>query len=423
MTTRAGTGVSPLLDELAGTVDGQAVEADETDVVGGIRPQVVASPGSTEEAGALLAMSARLGLSVVVRGQGTALQWGAPPRAVDLLVSTHRLDRVVEHVAGDLVCLVQAGTRIDDVNARVGEHGQQLALDQPLAGSSVAGAMSTTRSGPRRLLYGTPRDLVLGVTMVRADGVVAKAGGKVVKNVAGYDLAKLLGGAFGTLGLITQLVVRLHPVPPASRWLGTTVPMAEAASTALALAGSQLAPTAVEVRREADADDATVLVLLEGTERGVAERAEHAAGLLGAAAETPDQDTADIARLEVEPDDTVIKVAVPLTGVAGVLDTARSAEQQHGVGCRVQGSAGAGVLLATVRSAGTHTSADAAAATLMALREAAVGGSAVALQAPAAVREQVDAWGPVAALDLMRRVKDEFDPEHRMAPGRFVGGI
>ena len=413
-TTHAST-----LDALTDAAAGHCDEATEADSVAGVAARWVASPGTTQEAAALIGVAADQGLHVVVRGRGTALHWAPPPREVDLVVSTHRLDTVVEHVAGDLVAVVGAGTTIDALNARVGEHGQQLALDQPIAGSSVAGAMSTTRSGPRRLLYGTPRDLVLGTTMVRSDGVVARTGGKVVKNVAGYDLAKLLGGAYGTLGLITELVVRLHPVPPVARWLRRTMPAAPAAAMALELAGSQLAPTAVEVRRDAGTGDATVLVLLEGTERGVGERASDAARLLGLdSANGADVATADLARLDAAEDDVVVKVAVPLTGVAGVLATTGEAEQRHGVACRVQGSAGAGVLYAVLTG-----DAEPVAASIEALRGVAVGGSAVVLQAPASVRVLVDSWGPVAALDLMRRVKAEFDPSNRFAPGRFVGGI
>jgi glycolate oxidase FAD binding subunit len=312
-----------------------------------------------------------------------------------------------------------AGTTIDAVNAQVSQDGQQLALDQPVPGSSVAGAMATTRSGPRRLLYGTPRDLVLGITMVRPDGVVAKAGGKVVKNVAGYDIAKLMGGAYGTLGLVTRLVVRLHPLPPDSRWMRSTLPLSEAAEAALALTRSQLAPSAVEVRRQAGADEADVLVLLEGTQRGVAGRSNAAAELLGQGAQVADVATADLARIDADPSDVVVKVAVPLTGVTAVLAAAREVEQGHRVGCRVQGSGGSGVLMAILSGESVGDVAPA----VERLRAAATGGSAVVLQAPDDVRAQVDSWGPVGGLDLMRRVKDEFDPDHRFAPGRFVGGI
>jgi len=415
----AGARVDTSLDELAEATGGNVAEAAEADAVAGVPARWVAAPGSTTEASTLLRLAADRGLRVVVRGRGTALDWGVPPEAVDLVVSTARLDQVVEHVAGDLVCVVDAGTTIDALNAQVGKDGQQLALDQPVPGSSVGGALATTRSGPRRLLYGTPRDLVLGITMVRPDGVVAKAGGKVVKNVAGYDIAKLMGGAYGTLGLVTRLVVRLHPLPPDSRWLQVSLPLPEAASAALALAGSQLAPSAVEVRRRAGADEADVLVLLEGTERGVAARADAAVELLGQGAAATDVATAHLARLDAGTGETVVKVAVPLTGVSAVLDAARDAEQRHRVGCRVQGSGGAGVLTAIVSGG----SVDDVAAAVGLLRAAATGGSAVVLQAPAEVRARVDSWGPVGGLDLMRRVKDEFDPDHRFAPGRFVGGI
>ncbi len=419
----AGTSV---LDDLADAVDGAAREATAQDAVAGVQPRWVATPDSTEQAARLLAVAARLGCTVTVRGRGTALHWGPPPRSADLVVSTERLAGIVEHEAGDLVCTVGAGTRIDDLNAAVAEAGQQLALDQPVRGASVGGTLSTTRSGPRRMLYGTPRDLVLGVTMVRPDGVSAKAGGKVVKNVAGYDLAKLLGGAYGTLGLVTRMVVRLHPLPVASRWLvaGYDDPAA-AAAAALRVAGSPIAPSAVEVARAADAAVTEVLVLLEGTERGVEERRTAAAVLLETGARgTPvdgERDSAEVADLDTGPDDAVVKLAVPLTGVGPLLVGAARLEQRLDLPCRIQGSAGAGVLYAVLPQVAGREQAVAEA--VSALRSMTAGGSTVLLQAPTPVRQLVDSWGPVPALDLMRRLKHEFDPDHRFAPGRFVGGI
>ena len=409
-----------VVDDLAELVEGHAREATEQDQIGGTPARVVAAPGSSEQASALLAAAARHGLRVGARGRGTAMHWGAPPRSLDLLVDTHRLDQIVEHVAGDLVCIAQAGTTLDAVNERVRAHGQQLALDQPYPGASIGGTLSTARSGHRRLQYGAPRDLVLGVTLVRADGVIARAGGKVVKNVAGYDLAKLVTGAYGTLGLLTQATFRLHPLPAARRWLTLTCPdPASAAAHALALAGSQLAPTAVEVQREAGSSSTRVSVLLEGTARGVDERTVLALRQLGEqAGEAADGDQPGA--LPAARDGVLIKLAVPLTRVGALLAAAIDAEDHHGVPVRVAGSAGVGVLYAGCPGVGDP---DALAATVRDLRAACAGGSAVVLHAPAAVRERVDAWGPVPGLDLMRRVKDQFDPEHRLAPGRFVGGI
>ncbi len=413
-----------VLEELAASVEGHAREAGPDDAVAGVATRWVAAPESTEQASALLRTAARHQLSVVPRGRGTALAWGAPPRSADLVVSTERLDRVVEHNPGDLVCVVEAGATIDKVNEQVVEHGQQLALDQPLPGATLGGTVSTTRSGPRRLLYGTPRDQVLGVTMTRADGAVATSGSKVVKNVAGYDLAKLLTGAYGTLGLITRMVLRLHPLPRARMWLQAwfTDP-ATAATAALRVAGSQIAPSAVEIRRTVGASGADVFVLLEGTGPGVDGRARRLVELLDTATRTTDVETDEgdrLARLTVAEQDTLVKVTVPLPGVATILRTVQAAESRYGVPCHLQGSAGAGVLHVVLPAVAP---ADAVPKVVADLRRAAVGGSAVVLQAPAQVRAVVDAWGPVNGLALMRRVKDEFDPEHRFAPGRFVGGI
>jgi glycolate oxidase FAD binding subunit len=411
-----------LLDDLAACVDGAAREAGPEDAVGGVPATVVASPATTEQAAALLAAADRAGLHVAFRGRGTALGWGAPPTALDLLVDTTRLDSIVEHAAGDLICVVQAGARLDDVNARVREHGQQLALDQPRAGASVGGTLATARSGPRRLRYGAPRDLVLGVTVVRADGVVAKAGGKVVKNVAGYDLAKLVTGSFGTLALLTEAVFRLHPLPAASRWLGVSCPGAEdAARRAHAVSSSQLAPSAVEVERRPGGGEVEVRVLLEGTARGVDQRTAELQRLLGASSAEVDADIGlGSAELPASPDDLLVKVAVPLSAVAGLLSAVASAESRHGLPLHLRGSAGVGVLyVGTPAGAAPEAVAD----VLADLRSAATEGSAVLLQAPAELRAAVDAWGPVPGLALMHRVKDQFDPQHRLAPGRFVGGI
>lgn len=410
-----------LVDDLAELVDGQARAATDDDHVGGVRAQLVAAPGSTAQAGALLGAAAREGLTLVVRGQGTALHWGAPPRTLDLIVDTRRLGDVVEHVAGDLVCVVQAGATLDAVNARLGEHGQQLALDQPRPGASIGGTLATGRSGARRVHYGSVRDLVLGVTVVRADGVRARAGGKVVKNVAGYDLAKLVTGAYGTLGLVTEAVFRLHPLPPARRWLSVScADAADAVARAHAVTASQLAPTAVEIRRAPGSSPVQVLVLLEGTEHGVDERTAPAVGLLGSGAQELAPGDAPSPALPGGPDDVLVRVAVPLTGIGELLRTVATAESAHGVPLTVTGSAGVGVLHLLCPA---DADADAVAAVVSDVRATCTGGSAVVLQAPAAVRQRIDQWGPIAGLDLMRRVKDQFDIDHRLAPGRFVGGI
>jgi glycolate oxidase FAD binding subunit len=412
---------STLMDELAEFVGGHARAATEDDRIDGVPAQVVASPGSTEEASALLRAAAVRGLSVVPRGRGTALAWGAPPQALDLVVDTTRLNAVVEHVPGDLICVVQAGLTLDALNERMAVHGQQLALDQPCPGASVGGTLATARSGPRRMRYGAPRDLVLGITMVRADGAVAHAGGKVVKNVAGYDLAKLLTGSLGTLGLITEAVLRLHALPVASRWLTVSCPdPLTAAQRAHALTASQLTPSAVEVIRQPGAAQVEVQVLLEGTRKGVDARTSEALLLLGeGSGEAPVNDAAGPVG-PAENGDTLLKVTVPLTTVDELLLAVVAAEAKHGVPMHLSGSAGVGVLYVKCSS---ECAAGSIPAVVADLRTTCAGGSVVVLQAPPALRARLDAWGPVPGLALMRRVKNQFDPEHRLAPGRFVGGI
>jgi glycolate oxidase FAD binding subunit len=174
-------------------------DATEVDAVDGVHPVLVARPRSTEQVSAVLRAAAAHGLTVVPRGRGTKMSWGRPPTSADVVVDVSGMDRVLEHAAGELVVATQAGARLADVQETLGHGGQRLAIDETVPGASVGGSLATNTSGPLRHVTGTARDLLIGVTMVRADGVVAKAGGRVVKNVAGYDLGKLLIGSFGTL--------------------------------------------------------------------------------------------------------------------------------------------------------------------------------------------------------------------------------
>ncbi len=224
-------------------------DGEAADAVGGRVPSFVGSPASTAEAAALLRAAAGSGLAVVPRGAGTGLGWGLPPTACDLVVDLTAMDQVIEHAAGDLVARVQAGVTMAQLAAVLAGAGQQLAVDAP-AEATVGGVIATGTAGPRRLRYGSPRDLLIGVTAVRADGVIAHAGGKVVKNVAGYDIGKLLAGSQGTLALITEATFRLHPVPDAVAYVTAEFGPAQRAAAVTAVqaaAASALLPSAVEL--------------------------------------------------------------------------------------------------------------------------------------------------------------------------------
>ncbi len=400
--------------------DGQAAAAGPDDAVAGIAARFVATPSSTQQSAEVLRVAAQHGLRVVARGAGTKLGWGMPPVAVDLVVDTTAMTGVVEHAAGDLITIARAGTPLADLQDVLAQAGQQLALDAPVPGATVGGTVATSTSGPRRLLYGTMRDLLIGITFVRADGVVAKAGGKVVKNVAGYDFAKLLAGSYGTLGLVTEVALRLHPLPAARHVAAAEYADSRtAAGAAAAVLGSQVVPSAVEIDQPVDGPCA-VAVLLEGVAAGVAGRAQTTTELLGAAGGSGDAPSW-FGAYPFGADDIGLKVTTMLTGVAPLLAAARDLAAAHGVHVAVRGSA-SGVLYAGMAG---DTDPPAAAAVVEALRAHAssYAGSVVVLTAPPVVRDAVDVWGPVPGLDLMRRVKDQFDPDHRLAPGRFVGGI
>ncbi|MBB6627327.1 FAD-binding oxidoreductase [Nocardioides sp. KIGAM211] len=420
-----GTGTDTLTAtarEAVASACAQVRDGGDGDEVDGVRPGLVARPADTDQVAEVLRAAAAHGLTVVPRGRGTKLSWGTAPRSADVLLDVSGLDRVLEHAAGDLIVATQAGARLADVQQVVGEGGQWLALDETVPGASIGGTLAANTSGPRRVATGTARDLLIGVTVVRADGVVAKAGGKVVKNVAGYDLGKLVIGSAGTLAVVVDATFRLHPVAPARRWVTVAVDdAARAGALSQDVVHAQVVPSAVEVDWT-PAGDGSVSVLLEGREDGVVARADAVRRLLGdaatvgtdapAAGATYPWDLTATGDLRA----TALKLTFVLSGLTDVLAAAGAA------GASVRGSAGAGVAYAALPS---DRPAEEVAAAVDRLRAACAshGGTAVVVDAPAAVKAAVDVWGPVPALDLMRRVKDQFDPDHRLSPGRYVGGI
>ncbi|MFI0354673.1 FAD-binding oxidoreductase [Actinomadura sp. 9N407] len=401
------------LDALA-KVCGDVRPGEPEEGVLGVVPAVVAAPATVAEAAEVMRTAAAKGLAVVPRGGESRLDWGTPPRRCDLLLDTARLDRVIEHAAGDLVVKAEAGLPVERLAEALAERGQRLALDTPLPGSTIGGTVATAAAGPLRLLYGTPRDLVIGLTVIRADGQVARSGGKVVKNVAGYDLGRLFSGSSGTLGLIVEATFRLHPIPAARAYITCRLPDATRAYEAVqAVLHSPTAPSAVEVVSPAGSG-ITLGVLLEGIPEGVAARTGQITSLLGTDAQTADEPPE---WWGVYPDGTtLIDVTAPPTALPLLLKEQAENEQAGGVSLTWSAD-GRGYMGVSPEATPEHI-----AGTLERLREH-PGGGAVVRYAPEAVRNAIDLWGPVPAFSLMRRVKDQFDPEHRLSPGRFVGGL
>jgi glycolate oxidase FAD binding subunit len=415
------------LEDLQGIVGAEhAREAGAEDAVDGVAPSFVVEPGSTEEISEVLKFANDRGLAVAPKGGGTTMSLGNPPRELDLILSTTRMNGVVEHVPGDQVVRVQSGMRFADLQERLAESDQMLGVDPPEAGegATVGGLVAANSSGPRRYRYGTIRDLIIGITVVLADGTVAKAGGKVVKNVAGYDLAKLFTGSLGTLGVIAECNFRLHPRPETQRTVAVELPDTASAGTASqTILHAQIVPSAVELLW--DGETRTITVLIEGIPSGVEAQAETASHILkgfGEVREISGDEPGSSAPPGAGDDGVALKISAPPAELAGVLDSTLGACSRSGVTPRITGHAGTGVTYVGL-SGGDE---EARAGVVEELREIwqRRGGSLVVRDAPPAFKGRIEAWGSVGSrLEVTRRVKEKFDPRGILNPGRFVGGI
>jgi glycolate oxidase FAD binding subunit len=349
-----------------------------------------------------------------VVGGKTKSGWGGVGAETYEEISTAGLDEILEHNEGDLTAVLQAGVPIARAQERFAEAGQMFALDPPdLGGATIGGIVASGDSGPLRHRYGAARDLVLGVTVALADGTVARAGGKVIKNVAGYDLAKLFAGSFGTLGAIVEVAVRLHPMRPTASAGGHGDDPVTVARAAQALAHSRLEAQALDIAWRGGRGG--VLVRFAGSEAepqaAAAQRELERAGLESTV--LVDDSSAWEAQRAAQRGELVVRVSALQSGLADVL---RAAE---GLGGGVVGRAALGICWVSLP-------ADAGADAVQRLRADLAPASCVVLDAPEEVRAAVDPWGVAprdAAVELMRRTKARFDPNGVCSPGVFVGGI
>jgi glycolate oxidase FAD binding subunit len=352
----------------------------------------IVEPQSEEEAAEILRCANEDGASVIPRGGGTKSDWGNPPRRTDVMLSTANLNRVIEHAWADLTVTVEAGCTIAELQRTLAQRGQRLAVD-PLwpEKATVGGVLSTNDTGVLRLRYGGLRDLIIGVTLALADGTLARSGGKVVKNVAGYDLSKLVTGAFGTLGVITSATFRLHPLPKHTHTVTAVVPNFGEMQLLLGkILDTQLVPAAVQVRVGAGAPQ--IDALFEGTEEGIHAQVDRLREMTPLA----ENDAEVWNRLDA---------GAKISGLP-----ARIAETLEGLdGYAVVEATGIGWVqshhLATLRE-----------------KIEGMGGSLVLLRPITGL----DAWGSAAggdALPLMRAIKQRFDARGILNPGVFVGGI
>jgi len=416
---------------------GLVEEAEGSYPVDGVAARFVARPRSVSEASQVLAAAAADGLAVAFAGGGSKLGLGNPPERVDLEVQTSGLGQVLEHAAGDLVVRAQAGVPLADLQAALAPAGQWLALDPPEPRATVGGVVAANASGPRRLRYGTVRDLIIGITVVLADGTVAHAGGKVVKNVAGYDLAKLFCGSLGTLGMVAEAIFRLHPLPAATAVVTVQVESpTEAGRAVQRLRRSALEPSAAELVVGELGWPGRLTVVFEGIQPGVEAQAAAAVELLGqmgqAAVAGPGQTEAamnQLGALPFEKAEFALKATFPPAELAGVLGDLVGGRLHFGGPVSAHAATGVLWMASGLREGDLPADSPAFPTVVRAITEArerlaARGGSLVVVKASPELKRAVDVWGPATdAIGLMRRVKERFDPDRRMSPGRFVGGI
>jgi glycolate oxidase FAD binding subunit len=399
--------------------------ATPADAVCGVQPRVVLEPVSEQQVAGALRFANDADLGVIPRGGGTKLSWGNPPARADVILSTARLDKIIEHPWADLTVSVEAGCTIQKLQSALAQHGQRLALD-PLwpAHATIGGVLSTNDSGSLRLRFGALRDLIIGVTLALPDGTLASSGGKVVKNVAGYDLPKLVTGALGTLAVITRAVFRLHPLPKNAKTLTISgCNLEEMQRLILGVQDSKLAHTALQARIAQDAEP-VVDTLFEGTEAGIAAqesrlselarpaRATEAPGSVWSAAQAlwgyGNSSAASIAKI----------VTLPAS-IASATETVRRIAAAHKMHWKLTMQAtGIGWLRLEGSSENLH-----AALSDLRFELEHSGGSLAVLHHPSEM-QRLDAWGtPGDSLPLMRAVKNQFDPKNTLNPGRFLAGI
>jgi glycolate oxidase FAD binding subunit len=389
----------------------------------------IVQPSTAGEVAAALKRASDGKLATLIRGAGTKLDWGRPPSHIDLMLDMRRLNRVLSHQHGDLTATIEAGATLRDVNDALSRLGQGLPLDPPFADeATIGGIVATNDSGPLRHRYGAPRDLIIGVQLATTDGKLAKAGGQVVKNVAGYDLSKLVTGSFGSLAAIVSATFKLSPIPEASKTLRVAVDEpASLAQVVRTVMGSQLEPMAFEIEvaqssppgRDASAERRTralhVLLRFASVAAAVDAQITAASDALTAIASSVQviegyaERTlwrAHAARLWDKPGAIVRASWLPAASASVLGELPASAEM---IG---RAAVGAGL----VRIDGDEPE---QARVIGLLRHSPHLGNVVVMRGTAALKELVDVWGPQGdRARLLASMKRAFDPNGVLNAGR-----
>lgn len=421
--------------------------------VEGLVPAAVVEPETPEQVGEIVGWARAQRAALVPVGSGCLLGIGGIPDRVDVGVSLGRLNSVLHYDPGDLTLGVGAGMKLARLQEALAEHNQFLPIN-PLAAAQahLGGLLATNQSGPWRYAYGSWRDFVLGMRFVTGTGKLVRTGGRVVKNVAGYDLSKLLIGSLGTLGIIVDVNFKAFPRPPErATWLAAFTDLKAALGLRAAIVHSPLQPMAIDLldaaARKLLASPAelshapwTLLVeaggpvkVLDRYDHELSERARQARAasferLLSEPAAKIWAGVCDFAPRvhEAEPRAAILKASLLLTKMEPFLVQASQTAQRYGLATAVSARAGSGIVCFALLPGSVEDPVErvAQAATEMIHHGTSLDGRVTIEWAPTAVKRTVNVWGPARNdLSLMQRLKAEFDPDRVLNPGRFVARI
>jgi glycolate oxidase FAD binding subunit len=423
---------SDFIRQIESVVGTDHVERSPDVVIDGLSPLMLARPGSREEVAECLKVCSEANLAVVPAGLGGWLECGNPLRRADCILSLVRMSRIIDYSPADLTVMVEAGLTVKELYDATRKERQWLPLDPPGSARATLGAVaSCASSGALRLGFGTPRDYVIGLRLAHADGTESKSGGRVVKNVAGYDMNKLYIGSFGTLAVITEITLKLRPLADSSSSITVrSESLSAVGETARRVLAADILPVSIVLARGVLREDTTpgfdgweMSVRFVENETAVEHQISRVIEIIGSNASYSihggEKERAMWERL-VEIDRTkavMIKISLPLSKALEALASIPEALP----GCAIVGDAGTGIIRIALDEGNAK-----AIEIIERLRaeSVAIGGTLIIERAATAVRRRADAWGdPGRTASLMREIKDRLDPQALLNPGRFVCGI
>jgi glycolate dehydrogenase FAD-binding subunit len=417
--------VEHLATQLEAVLGADAVTSDVASFsIGDTKPKLICRPHSAEHTAAALRLCIEAEAAVIPWGGGTAIAIGNTPRQADVIMETRKLNRVIEHDHANLTATMQSGITLSALQTSLAAQRQFVPLDAPFPErATIGGTVAINLNGPRRSYYGSVRDVVIGMRVVLASGERIKAGGKVVKNVAGYDMCKLFVGSLGTLGIITEVTLRMSPIPESAATVIASATLAQAERFTDELSRSQLLPAAVLLSNDGDTEQWRLAVWCEGFEETVARHLRDLndiAARVGMNTTTSEGKSHDVfwtksRDFPLQPVCMIYRVTLPR---AKIFDFTRRVQNWAGVKLNSDLVAGTVWLALPAHRSGLEK--------FVELIEVArqQHGHAVVFAAPAELKQGVEVWGPSpVTISLQRGIKRQFDPKGLLNPGRFLAGL